>query len=73
VQDIKSEKILTDKYELCWLDANTIYYKFFEDADIDVEDLVEAIKYQDDQGLDETNYRIVHIERHVNMSKEARE
>lgn len=68
-----SEIIRTAKYECYLIDNEIIYFHYFEDAVIDIREIMEGISLHDEFGVDETIYRIIHSDKYATITKEARE
>lgn len=60
-------------FEAFLLDDNCIYFKYFKNAEIDVEDVEKGFQLHDQFKVNEEVCRIIHSEPSVQIDKQARE
>ncbi|MBD3638193.1 MAG: hypothetical protein HUJ25_12645 [Crocinitomicaceae bacterium] len=73
IRENTENRIITDKFEGYWFDKDTLYLRYYEGVDITLADVEVSIQFQKKQGLNTDHCRIIHAEKYVTISKEARE
>lgn len=60
-------------FEAFMLGKNCIYFKYFQNAEINVEDVERGFQLHDEFNVTDQVIRIIHSEKYVSIAKEARE
>lgn len=68
----KKNRVDSEKFQAYWIDDNTIYFNYFEDALIDIEDIVLGRQFQIEQEVGPQHKRIIHAEQFVSLTTAAR-
>ena len=70
---MNTEKKIQLKFEASWLSNKIIYFKYFDNVVIDLNDVKKMLELQIEMGVNESVKRIVHAGRHTTITSEARE
>lgn len=70
---IKSKVYNFGKFEGYLMDDNIIYMHYFDDIEVDVDVIEKGFELHDILGVDETVRRVIHCEKFVSITAEARD
>ncbi len=69
---IPTNRLHTQKFEIYILKDNIVYLRLFIGVLINLEDVKQVLDYQNKLSVDDSFYRIVHIEKYGSITNEAR-
>jgi hypothetical protein len=67
------QKLITDKFEMYWLNSDTFYIHLFKDSYSEIEDIKKNVAFQAEQNVGADHNRIIHAEKFASISKQGRE
>lgn len=70
--NVNLEQISKPKFEYKWLDDQIIYFKYDDNAVVQLDDVVQMLKLQAELGINENTKRIVHAGRYTTITTNAR-